>query len=202
MKKVLFILTTLLALCVTKLKAQDCLMADMMIIVDWSGSEQGHEIEVATAAALFVSELPVQENTLRVGVIAFSDEIDTTFSLTGDKEKIMNDIVVLSEYGAGGGTYINKALNESGRQLLNTRMVPKIIIIISDGEISDIEESSMTAFRLKSMMSVTIFAVQIGRDEVKGDIEYLIKLTGSPDNVEVAVPTGILEALKKLNICG
>lgn len=202
MKKFIILLLMSLMLYSSNSKAQECLQADMMILVDWSGSEQGHELEVATAAALFISELPVRHDMLRIGIVPFSNGIDTLFPLTGDKDLLLEQIAYWSAVGAAGGTYIEDALMISGQQLLNQRMVPKIIIIISDGEIHDIDNAVVTKYRLKSMMPLAVFAVQIGRDNIKGDIDYLIRLTGNADNVEIAEPLEILEALKKLSICG
>jgi len=202
MKKIIFLLTFFLMLYNSNSKAQNCLIADMMIIVDWSGSEQGHELEVATAAALFVDELPVDEDQLRIGIISFSNGVDDLYKITGDKKILMENLAYLSAIGASGGTLIEDALMVAGKELLNQRNVPKIILIISDGEIHDINDAVPTMYRLKTIMPLSVFAIQIGRDNIKGEIDYLIRLTGTPNNVEIAGPLEILEALKRLSICG
>lgn len=189
-------------LCGLHSKAQDCINADLMILIDWSGSERGHELELASAAAMFVEDLPVSETQLRIGYITFSYSINDIVELSGDKEMLMEEIIATSLTGAWGGTYITEAINISGKYLINERMVPKILIIISDGQISDMKEGIFAITMLKTMYPIAIFAVQIGKEGKENEFQNLIKLTGSPDNVERAAPMEILEALKKLNICG
>lgn len=87
MKK--FLIIFFLFLFYNNVKAQGCLNADVMILIDWSGSENGNEQQLALAATLFVSELPINELELRVGVLAFSNCITNVVNLTGDKEKII-----------------------------------------------------------------------------------------------------------------
>ncbi len=201
-KTLIFLLVIYLVLCGLHTKAQNCIKADLMILIDWSGSERGHELELATAASLFVSELPVSEDQLRIGLITFSDGIDDIVPLTGDKEILMDDIASTATIEASGLTYMQQALNLAGGYLINQRNVPKIIIIISDGEIYDIEKSSLEMTMIKSMMLVNVFAVQIGKHGKEEQFEKLVLLTGNPHNVEIALPLEILKALKKLNICG
>ncbi len=203
MKKLLiFLLVIYLVLCGLHTKAQNCIKADLMILIDWSGSERGHELELATAASLFVSELSVSEDQLRIGLITFSDGIDDVVPLTGDKDFLMDDIASTATIEASGGTYMQQALNLAGGYLINQRNVPKIIIIISDGEIYDIKKNELEITKIKSMTSANVFAVQIGKYGQEEQFEKLVLLTGNPNNVEVSIPTEILKALKKLNICG
>ncbi len=183
-------------------QSQDCLQADIMILIDWSGSEKGHELELATAASLFVDELPIGKQNVRVGLITFSDGVDNIVELSGDKEMLMDEIISISLIGASGGTGIEEPLRVAGKYLTNERIVPKIIIIISDGEIYDMEEALVSITNVKAMSRANVFAVKIGREGIEDVIKNLILLTGNKNNVEIAIPTEILEALKKLNICG
>lgn len=202
MKKILIFLVSLILLTNFHSKAQNCFNADMMILIDWSGSEKGNECALATAASLFVSELPVDENQLRVGVLTFNDYVIDEVPLTGDKNLLLSNIAGIALYGANGGTSIEDALIIAGASLNNERTVPKLIIIISDGEIYDINDAVIQTVALKQYLNLGIFAVQIGGTEDEDGLKNLIRLTGSPNSVEQTLPVELLEALKRLNICG
>lgn len=196
MKKFLTLLFLLFASYQAKTQ---CLNADIMILIDWSGSEQGNETKLVTAAGLFVSEMDISEQQIRAGVMTFSYDPIGIVDLTSNKDYLLNGIGNLLLDNADGGTEIDNALKESGQILNNKRYVRKIIIIISDGDIDDIDEGIETARLLKNTLPLTIFAVQIGGTE-KG-YNNLIDLTGSKSNVEKTLPSQLLEALKRLSLC-
>ncbi len=198
-KLIFFILILLFGFIPLKAKSQNCLTADMMVLIDWSGSERYNEIQLATAAYMFASELPISEYQLRIGIMAFSDCVEDVVELTGNKEKLLNGISILSLTEASGGTYINKALDYSCSELNNKRNVPKIIVIISDGEIYDMEQSLSTLQIWKTTLPLSIYAIQIGGD--KAGYKNLWSFTESNDKIEFSLPNNLVEALKKLNFC-
>ncbi len=198
------------------LTAQGCLTADVMILMDWSGSEHGNEQRLALAASMFVSELPIDDNQLRVGILAFSSSIKSVVDLTGNKEKLLNEIAALALTEASGGTYIEPAILYAGHLLNNKRQVPKIIIIISDGEIYDVNNGVIQIEYYKSIMPLFVHAVKVSDydnyyewysiEDIK-EREYslnknLMFLVGKNGIVEFSLPTEIVQALKKLNLCG
>lgn len=182
-----------------EIKSQNCFEADIMILVDFSGSERGNEDLLAGAAQLFVNELNVSEQHIRIGLITFSSYHENVSGLIGDRMDLSNEIRMMAAVGASGSTYLNDALLAAGTVLRNERMVPKIIIIVSDGEIGDMDESFVTSVILKGSFPLAIFAVQIGGDTV--GLSNLVKITGKRDQVEIAEPLQLVEALKKLNLC-
>ncbi len=186
MKKILIFLVSLILLTTIQAKSQNCFNADMMILIDWSGSEKGNECALATAASLFISELPVEENQLRAGVLTFNNYVVDEVSLTGDKDFLLSNIAGIALYEANGGTSIEDALITAGSALYNERTVPKLIIIISDGEINDMDEALMQVTALKQYMNVAVFAVQIGGQD--DGLKNLIRLTGNPNSVEQTLP--------------
>lgn len=208
MKK--FLIIFFLFLFYNNVKAQGCLNADVMILIDWSGSENGNEQQLALAATLFVSELPINELELRVGVLAFSNCITNVVNLTGDKEKLLEGIATLALTEASGGTYLKPSILYAGYLLNNQRQVPKIIIIISDGEIYDLEESIVEIEYFKSIIPLSIRAVQVGKgtegydqdiNNYKVNLQNLILLTGNYNYVEFSLPEEIVKTLKKLSFC-
>lgn len=208
MKQIIIILLLITSLFVPKnLTAQGCLSADVMILIDWSGSEQGNEEYLALASAMFVSELPINDNQLRVGILTFSNNIKNVVELTGDKEKLLKGISTLALTEASGGTDIAPAIVYAGQLLDNQRLVPKMIIIISDGEIHDVENGVMQIEYLKTVMPLIINAVKVGDGSSRGvDSQILndklIRLIGNTGIIEYSLPTEIVQALKRLNLCG
>lgn len=198
MSKLIFFIL-LLGFIPTKLKSQNCLTVDMMILIDWSGSERGNEEDLATAAYMFASELPISDYELRMGIMTFSDCVQDVVELTGNKEKLLNGISALALTEASGGTFINKAINFSCYELNNKRQVPKVIVIVSDGEIYDLEESLATLQMWKTTLPLSIYAVQIGGE--KAGYKNLTFFTGSADRIEISLPNNLVESLKKLSFC-
>jgi len=198
MSKLIFFIL-LLGFIPTKLKSQNCLTVDMMILIDWSGSERSNEEKLATAAYMFASELPISEYELRMGIMTFSECVQDVVELTGSKEKLLNGISALALAEASGGTFINKAINFSCYELNNKRQVPKVIVIVSDGEIYDLEESLATLQMWKTTLPLSIYAVQIGGE--KAGYKNLTFFTGSADRIEISLPNNLVESLKKLSFC-
>lgn len=208
MRQIIIILLLITLLFVPKnLTAQGCLTADIMILIDWSGSEQGNEERLALASAMFVSELPINDNQLRVGILTFSNNIKNVVELTGDKEKLLKGISILALTEASGGTDIAPAIIYAGHLLNNQRLVPKMIIIISDGEIHDVQNGVMQIEDLKTVIPLIVNAVKVGDGSSHGvDSQVLndklIRLIGNTGIIEFSLPTEIVQALKRLNLCG
>lgn len=196
LKSLLLVISLLFSL---NLKSQNCFEADIILLIDFSGSEYGNEDLLIGAASEFVSELDINENKIRLGVLIFSDDFTHVANLSGNKKFLQYQIENLSKYEAGGSTNINNALIKAGNLLQNERITNKIIVIISDGEIYDIKDAFLTKTILQKSLNHSIFAVQIGGEEE--GFKILISLTGSSDLIEKSSPENLIEALKKLNLC-
>lgn len=199
MKWMFILLLSLFMVMPIQSKAQ-CLQADIMIIMDWSGSERGNECTLATAATMFAAELPVEETQIHMGLITFNSTIEDVVPLGSDKMLLLTNIAVIALTNANSGTYIEDAIMTAGQMLNNGRNVPKVIVIISDGEIYDMNSGLLQLTALKHALPIGIFAVQIGGDST--GFQNLVLLTGNANSVEQTIPSELLTALKKLNICG
>ena len=197
--KALFLFLSLLFFFNQKSNSQGCLTADIMFVIDWSGSERGNETKIISSVTMFLDNLNISENQVRAGAIIFSDNPIGVVELTGDKEQLEMGLEWLSYTYADGNTYIKESIESAGTELYNKRNVPKIMIIISDGEISDIDNAVHTMDIMKSVISLSVFAIQIGGSTFGRD--NLILLTGSPLTVEFSSPTNLVESLKRLNLC-
>jgi uncharacterized protein with von Willebrand factor type A (vWA) domain len=195
-------ISILLFLLMTSLsaKSQGCLTADIMILIDWSGSERGHETQITRAAALFASSLVISETQVRIGVITFSNYPVGVVNLTGNKDSLLNGIAMLSNTDAGGGTDLMPGLDGASKMLINKRKVAKILIIISDGMVDDLNESLWVKEQTMSKIPLAIYAVQVG-DKLSVGMDNLIKLTGSKESIEVETSDGLVGALKRLDLC-
>jgi len=183
-----------------KTEGQSCLSADMMILIDWSGSEVGHEKELTNAALKFISDLPIRNDLLRIGVLTFNDQNIDMVDLTGDKDKLIYGINELSTTSANGNTFISSAIEVASNDLNNGRNVRKIIIIISDGEIYDIPIAKDNLNQAKDIMALSVFAVLVG-EGLDINTTNLLLLVDNINNIEMVIPSNLVNGLKKLSIC-
>lgn len=173
--------------------------ADILILMDWSGSEAGNEELLAAAALQFIEGLDVSENQVRVGVTAFADGKLGVVRMTGDRALLASGVRNLATFSAMGGTWIVPAV-ESGKVELNDgRPVQKIVVIISDGDIYDRDVALAELDALRNFLGAVVFAVQVGGDQ-QGFVNLSL-LTRDANRVEHTTADGLVEALKKLNIC-
>ena len=166
-----------------------CLEADIIILVDFSGSEEGNEKHLTQAVREFTQTLPSE--TVQIGIIGFANSYTIWCPLGGDLNKALN---VMAQTKADGGTYITSALDAVYRQLDNERQVPKICILISDGEISDMNYGMAYLKTMKEGLPLVVYAVQIG-GTIAG---YGLLLILTPN---VTMSKDLAQALKALDLC-
>jgi hypothetical protein len=77
--------------------------------------------------------------------------------------------------------------------------VQKIVVIISDGDIYDRDVALAELDALRNFLGAVVFAVQVGGDQ-QGFVNLSL-LTRDANRVEHTTADGLVEALKKLNIC-
>lgn len=155
----------------------------------------------------------------------------TFVPMSGNINQIDLGLNQLASYRAEGGTMLSGALKEASDQIKSdTRNgVYNIIIIISDGEIFDTEYASLLATQYKKeITNLSIFAIQIGNLGLPmapmlspgnpiqlhhpgpstilspiSDNGYraLGRICGSFDRVSISSTSGLLNGLKKLDLC-
>ena len=179
-----------------------CLTADIVIIVDWSSSESGNEARLARATREFIAELDVSDDKVRVGILTFNNVVTKISKLNGDKTDLNARLGTMTLFGAKGGTWISESIMETLVMFNNERAVPKLIVILSDGEIPDVYAASRYISEAKEHIQLSVYAVQIAGHDIDPDaIDNLYQLTGDPTHVEIERATGLSEALKRLNLC-
>lgn len=211
------------------LKSQ-CLKANVSILLDWSGSEDGAEGKLAFAAFSFANSLNLSDDGVKVSISTFSDDHDsTTFNyrtfvnLTSDINQINSGISNMLMYRPDGGTTISDAVDESVRQITSDGRndAYKVIIIISDGEISDYLQATTKIFNYRLIVPLSIWGIQIIAPQQlpmapmiqpgvqlqqftvdpENGFEILSLLTGNTNRVYKSSIDGVVETLKKLDIC-
>lgn len=173
-----------------------CLELDVVLLIDISGSIQGHEHKAQEAVKIFLDGLELADDGIMVSIVTFSSEPRLICSLSSDKTMLKgkaNDII-----SDNGATYIASGLYLSVEQLLKVGRegVKKMIIVISDGQVADPETSKTICSQLKVAMigicSVLILTDVHNRDFMR-DISNGCYIESSYDNLP--------KEIKKLDMC-
>ena len=117
-----------------------CLKADVIFMLDWSGSEDSNRVYIPYAAFELVNTLELGPSAVKVGVIPFNDHPILNHSLfpTADKKIIEELLASLACSSPAGGTsfptsfqlaknFFDKSEEERGERVL------RIVLFISDG---------------------------------------------------------------------
>ena len=146
--------------------------SSFVIILDKSGSMSGEAIANAKQAAQgFIATLHTSD---RVGLIAFSHEIDIAVPITTSRSDLhegINNIVV------GGSTKLYDAL-AVGWKLLKNESSKKIIVYLTDGRDTG---SNFSSSNLKSMFqgsNIYVYGIGIGEDLDQDNLIDISQATG------------------------
>lgn len=174
MKKflVLLLLPFLLGAKVEEQENVPCYKADVLFVIDYSGS-MGSTIPLyepwlrATAG-----ELPLSVN-LKAGLLFFSDNVCPIICPLTDDEFLLEEKIIEARNCPSCGTYLEEALQKSKvmfdeSEKERKEKVPKILVLVTDFDVSDPVESCEVVY---SEMS-DIFFVLIDPDSV-GDIQRI-----------------------------
>lgn len=123
---------------------QNCLVADIVIATDWSGSIAGNEKFLVNALYYFIKTTYLSENGVRMGLVSFGTSAEIDARITADRSELENELSYMLSKKADGVTNLSDALRISMSELRsfdfggNARAhSKKILIIISDGEPDD-----------------------------------------------------------------
>lgn len=81
------------------------------------------------------------------------------------------------------------------------RNVLKVIIIVSDGEIDDLNNATAKVKTMYSNIHLVVYGIRIGDKDVDEGVKKLNQLTGNSNFVFVTDESEILETFKKLDLC-
>ena len=149
--------------------------ADIMLVMDVSGSMAGDKLEAAEAAALnFVTLLDVRYH--RVGLVSFSNESTLVRSLTADIGAL---VAAFSTLNAVGSTNITAGLNTAYQHLMSegrAEALP-VIVLLSDGEHNVGAGPAGVATNARNA-GVQIYAIGLG---TAASEVTLVEVTGNAD---------------------
>lgn len=136
-----------------------CLKADIIFLLDWSGSEDSNRVYIPIAAHDFVNTLNVSPSAVKVGIIPFNEDPMPEHCLipSGDKELISDLLFSLIMKWPNGGTNLNSSMMLAHSYFETSERdrgepVMRFLFIISDGNEAILArpETSMLCHRLKS----------------------------------------------------
>lgn len=149
--------------------------ADILLVMDMSGSMTGPKLEAAKAAAEnFVTLLDVRYH--RAGVVAFNNDAGLLSRLTTDVGTVLAAIGTLS---ANGGTNITDGLRVAHQHLLEdgrAEALP-VIVLLSDGAHTSGPPPGSAAQSARNS-GIQIYAIGLGSG---ADEATLKEITGRPD---------------------
>lgn len=136
-----------------------CLKADIIFLLDWSGSEDSNRVYIPIAAYDFAKTLNVAPSAVKIGVIPFNRAPIPERCLvpSGDKELISDLLLSMITMWPDGGTNISSSMAlahvyfEASEQDRG-EPVMRLLFLISDGneEIMAREHTLALAARMKS----------------------------------------------------
>lgn len=155
-----------------------CLSVDIVLLVDRSYSQSPFQNETLYAIQNVLFELPVNNTDVRVGIISFADSATLHSSITGDSEYLRLVFDSLSELPIEShGTYIEQSILMTPALFAQSAMTRKhnaarVIIILSNGEITGWEFALPKLRYLEKYYSVRIYTVGIGNDDMS---DYVLR---------------------------
>lgn len=154
-----------------------CLKADVIVLVDVSGSIDGYEDQIHLALVGFVDGLDISEDGIRAGIIAFGDKATTLCPLTGDHDKF-DDTFKRVKADRNGGTNMREGViavmdeySKRGRP-----DAVKVVIVISDGATS-FQPETLQLLESFSLMQALVCSVLI--KNTVSDADFMKKVGGN-----------------------
>lgn len=179
MKKVLFSIVFLMLTSFDSFEDEPCLRARILIAMDISRS-MDTEFRIRKMNDLqreLVSGLPIDNPDVKVGLIYFSD-VMRSYDFIGDRKDLSALVFLNKDIERSGGTEFAIPLVWSHIAFASEESsdFEKIVILLSDGELSDVPSDSIAAKMLRDD-GVRIYSVKIGGSVIG---EQVLEKVSSP----------------------
>ncbi len=192
-----------------------CLKADIILMLDWSYSQDSNRVYVSGAALDFVQSLNLGPSSVKVGIIPFDTDPLCPFMLpiTDNKDILLQSLTSLGKTPPVGSTLFpsslrmaNNFFNES--LIKRNEEVIKIIIFISDGEEYfgdfglevDREMSQELSKKLKDS-GCFIWCINTSYHKLKWPVDHLRGMSSGNQYYIERNYTDLKEELPRLQIC-
>lgn len=96
----------MLIFCCSLSSYSQCLKADIIFLLDWSGSENGNGVYISESTKDFIHSLDMGPSSVKVGIIPFDDDPKTSWCvpLTYDVDVLSNVVSNLGTTFPSGNT--------------------------------------------------------------------------------------------------
>jgi len=209
-----WLIAVMLSLVATAVSGQ-CLKADIIFILDWSGSEDSNQVYIPSAALAFMNDLNLGLSSVKMGVIPFNEAPVVSHCLrpSFDKALIQDALVSLMGMEPNGGTtftesfiladsYFDISEKERGEPVM------RIVIFISDGDenhIFDRELSVIASDILKNHgASIWCIATPTSNGTRPASEQFHLRRIGSKPSEIFYIEEnyyGLKEELSRLDVC-
>lgn len=109
---------------------------DIIIALDFSGSEIDYLDEIRTALVALTSPFELEEGSLKVGIVTFNRGAQVVLPLTGNTAEMDEAVEALRITSIVYATDIHAGIELAGRQFRQRSAfgVPKFLVLVSDGD--------------------------------------------------------------------
>lgn len=207
-------MTVLLSL-ITTMAAGQCLKADIIFILDWSGSEDSNQVYIPSAAMAFMNDLSLGPSSVKIGIIPFNTEPIASRCLYPSTDKFIVQEVLISLMGTApsGGTsftqafllaedYFDRSEKERGEPAL------RIVIFISDGDENHVfdRSTSVIAADMLKANGASIWCIATPTSDGTRPLSERAHMQSICSQPTVAFYIeenyyGLKEELSRLNVC-
>ncbi len=197
----------ILSIFISNFAYSQCLKADIVILLDWSGSESENGHFVTGAASDFIYSLSMGPSSVKVGIIPFSYSplISWCVPLTHDALILSNVVSNLGTTIPSGGTsyqdsfslsddFFKKSEEERGEKVM------KIIILISDGEELNFYSNDIIDYLKSNDCLIWCIGTTSGNMSDEGR-QRLMGISSGPEFYSEQTYFTLREELVRLNIC-
>lgn len=177
-----------------------CIKLDIILVGDISASVQGYETFVADAFDAFVNKFDLADDGIKIGVVTFETHVKVLSHLTTDKDTLKYAVNRIRREGTGTSTNLIDALRTCSKEILSNGRygVRKIVIVVSDGDADNKDETLAVANDLKVLVGTNICTVLITSGTPRPD--FLKAISSESCYVETNYQNLITE-INKLDIC-
>jgi len=182
-----------------------CLEADIIFLLDYSGSVEGYEEFITSALKSFILSTEVSTDGVHVGYIVFSSNLRQIVPLVDDETELISFMSILENMQASGGTSLEPALIQAKEFFFtNTekrgKLVQQIIVCVSDGQFGDMQESITNAKSLHKK-DVKIFCIQTASEYPQSGMGILKQIATDENYYFYSDYVSLNETIKRLDIC-
>lgn len=155
---------------------QPCYKADVIFVIDYSGSMSNYTGYYEPWLRATAGELPLS-HSLKAGLIFFSDDVCPVYCELTDDKMLFDEKIIQARDCRSGGTFLEPALIKADELFDKSEQdreepVPRIIIVVTDSDVTDHIEACQ--FIYSEMTDVFFVVIDLKYKEDMLRIEMMI----------------------------